>query len=60
MKKSILILAVVSITTSLFAQDKTSFFQSKILGKGKDPVYTSPLKQPRESRKALFFHLQIV
>jgi hypothetical protein len=38
MKKSILILAVVSITTSLFAQDKTSFFQSQILGKGKDPA----------------------
>jgi hypothetical protein len=36
MKKSILILAVVSITTSLFAQEKTSFFQSQILGKGKD------------------------
>ena len=38
MKKSILILAVVSITTSLFAQDKTNFFQSQILGKGKDPA----------------------
>ena len=38
MKKSILILAVVSITTSLFAQDKTSFFQSQILGKGTDPA----------------------
>lgn len=38
MKKSILILAVVSITTSLFAQDKTSFFQGQILGKGKDPA----------------------
>lgn len=38
MKKSILILAVVSITTSLFAQDKTSFFQSQILGKDKDPA----------------------
>ena len=38
MKKSILILAVFSITTSLFAQDKTSFFQSQILGKGKDPA----------------------
>ena len=38
MKKSILILAVVSITTSLFAQDKTSFFQSQILGTGKDPA----------------------
>jgi hypothetical protein len=39
MKKSILILAVVSITTSLFAQDKTSFFQSQILGKDKDPAF---------------------
>ena len=38
MKKSILILAVVFITTSLFAQDKTSFFQSHILGMGKDPA----------------------
>jgi hypothetical protein len=38
MKKSILILAVVSITTSLFAQDKTNLFQSQILGKGKDPA----------------------
>ena len=41
MKKSILILAVVSITTSLFSQNKTSFFQSQILGKGKD---TAPLQ----------------
>jgi hypothetical protein len=38
MKKYFLFLAFVSITTSLFAQDKTSFFQSQILGKGKDPV----------------------
>lgn len=38
MKKFILILAVVSITTNLFAQDKTNFFQSQILGKGKDPA----------------------
>ena len=38
MKKSIIILAVVSITTSLFAQKKTSFFQSQILSKGKDPA----------------------
>ena len=38
MKKSILILIVFSISTSLFAQDKTSFFQSLILGKGKDPA----------------------
>jgi hypothetical protein len=38
MKKSILIVAVVLLTTSLFAQDKTSFFQSQILGKSKDPA----------------------
>jgi hypothetical protein len=38
MKKYFLILAFVSITSSLFAQDKTSFFQSRILGKGKDPA----------------------
>lgn len=38
MKKSILILVVVSITTSLFAQEKISFFHSQILGKGKDPA----------------------
>jgi hypothetical protein len=38
MKKSILILAVVFITTSLFAQDKTSFFQNQILGNGQDPA----------------------
>jgi hypothetical protein len=38
MKKSILILAVVSISTSLFAQEKKSFFQSQILGNDKDPA----------------------
>ena len=38
MKKSILILAVVLVTTSLFAQDKSSFFQNKILDKSKDPA----------------------
>jgi hypothetical protein len=38
MKKSIFILVVVSITTSLFAQDKTSFIQSQILGKEKNPA----------------------
>jgi hypothetical protein len=38
MKKIILIAAVATITTSLFAQDKTSFFQSQILGKGKEPA----------------------
>ena len=38
MKKSILILAVASITTSLLAQDKTSFFQSLILDKGESPA----------------------
>jgi len=51
MKKSILILAVVSITTSLFAQDKTSFFQSKILGKGKDPA---PLQLSLDAYPFLF------
>lgn len=38
MKKYILILTVVSITTSLFAQDKTNLFQKLILGKGKEPA----------------------
>jgi hypothetical protein len=38
MKKSILIATVVIITTSLFAQDKKSFFQNQILGKGKAPA----------------------
>jgi hypothetical protein len=38
MKKSIFILVVISITTSLIAQDKTSFFQSQILGSDKDPI----------------------
>jgi hypothetical protein len=51
MKKSILILAVVSITTSLFAQDKTSFFQSQILGKGKD---TAPLQLSVDAYPFLF------
>jgi hypothetical protein len=41
MKKSILILAVVSITTSLFAQDKTSFSKSQKLGKGTAPLQLS-------------------
>ena len=36
MKKSLLIVTVVLITTCLFAQDKPSFFQSQILGKGKN------------------------
>jgi hypothetical protein len=51
MKKSILILAVVSITTSLFAQDKTSFFQTQILGNGKDP---SPLQLSVDAYPFLF------
>ena len=38
MKKFILIAAVVTMTTSLFAQHTTSFFQSQILGKGKAPA----------------------
>jgi hypothetical protein len=51
MKKSILILAVVSITTSLFAQDKTNLFQSQILGKGKD---TAPLQLSVDAYPFLF------
>ena len=51
MKKSILILIVVSITTSLFAQDKTTFFQSQILGKGKD---TAPLQLSVDAYPFLF------
>lgn len=51
MKKSILILAVVSITTSLFAQDKTSFLQSQILGKDKDPA---PLQMSVDAYPFLF------
>ncbi len=31
-------LAVVLVTTTLFAQDKSNFFQNQILGKSKDPV----------------------
>jgi hypothetical protein len=38
MKKFILILAFVSFTTSLFAQNKTNFFQSHILGESKEPA----------------------
>ena len=38
MKKSILIVAVVLLTTNLFAQEKPSFIQGQILGKGKDPA----------------------
>jgi len=38
MKKFILIAAVISITTSLFAQDQSNFFQSQIVGKFKDPA----------------------
>ena len=38
MKKSILIVAVVLLTTNLFAQEKPSFIQCQILGKGKDPA----------------------
>ena len=37
MKKTFLILAFVSIATSVFAQDKLSFFENHILGKDKDP-----------------------
>ena len=51
MKKLILIVAVVSVTTSLFAQDKTSFFQSQILGKGKD---VAPLQLSIDAYPFLF------
>jgi hypothetical protein len=37
MKKAFLILAFVSIATSIFAQDKLSFFENQILGKDKNP-----------------------
>lgn len=38
MKKSILLVVVVFITTSLFAQDKSNFFQRQILGKEAAPA----------------------
>lgn len=37
MKKSILLATVVFITTSLFAQDKTNFFQNQVVGNDKEP-----------------------
>ena len=51
MKKSILILAVVSITTSLFAQDKPSFFRSQLFGKDKE---TAPLQLSVDAYPFLF------
>ena len=51
MKKSILILAVASITTSLLAQDKTSFFQSQILDNGE---YPAPLQLSVDTYPFLF------
>ena len=51
MKKSILILAVVLITTSLIAQDKTSFFQSQLFGKDKE---TAPLQLSVDAYPFLF------
>lgn len=41
MKISILIVVFVFITTNLFAQDKSNFFQNQLLGKGKE---TAPLQ----------------
>jgi len=38
MKKSVLLATVVFITTSLFAQDKTNFFQSQVVGNDKEPA----------------------
>lgn len=51
MKKYLFMAAVVSVTTSLFAQDKTGFFQSQILGKGKD---TAPLQLSVDAYPFLF------
>lgn len=51
MKKSILLLAFVALTTSLFAQDKTSFFKREIFGKGKDPA---PLQLSLDAYPFLF------
>jgi hypothetical protein len=51
MKKSILILAFVFITTNVFAQDKINFFQSLIFGKDKDP---SPLQLSVDAYPFLF------
>ena len=54
MRKSILILIVVSITTNLFGQDKISFFQKQILGKGKDPA---PLQLSVDAYPFLFLSI---
>ena len=51
MKKSILLVAIVFITTSLFAQDNSSFFQTKVLGKGISP---SPLQLSIDAYPFLF------
>jgi hypothetical protein len=51
MKKFTLIVAVVCLTSSLFAQDKTSFFQNQILGKEKDVV---PLRLSIDAYPFLF------
>jgi hypothetical protein len=37
MKKLILLMTVVSVTASLFAQKNTSFFDKQLLGKGIEP-----------------------
>jgi hypothetical protein len=51
MKKSILTFIVVSITISLFAQNKTSFFQKQISGKGKE---SAPLQLSVDAYPFLF------
>lgn len=51
MKKSFLIVAVVLLTTNLFAQDKLSFFHSQILGKGQNQ---SPLQLSVDAYPFLF------
>ena len=51
MKKSILIAAVFSITTNIFAQDKTNFFETQLFGKGKE---TAPLQLSVDAYPFLF------
>jgi hypothetical protein len=51
MKKYILMVVVVSVTTCVFAQDKTSFFQQQILGKDKEPA---PLQLSLDAYPFLF------
>lgn len=51
MKKSVLLATVVFITTSLFAQDKTNFFQSQVVGNDKE---AAPLQLSIDTYPFLF------